>query len=236
MARLFDRDSSQYLIANSAVVSAVPLTIAGWFNSSNVGVDYQNVATIRDSGSGHCFALHLDTNGYIRAYTSGDAGLDYAITTPNVTGDNEWHHACGVYAAADDRRAFLDGGDKGTQSDSNTPSNLDITTISKALDGGSAEHFEGMLAEIAIWNVALLDFEVWLMGKLKLSPQWVRPQNLVFYAPLVNNEDYDIVGHRKLTAVNSPTTAAHAPGIVYPKPRHRVIPGMPGTAPMLRAR
>ena len=46
------------------------------------------------------------------------------------------------------------------------------------------------------------------------SPLFVRPQNLVFYAPLVR-EAVDIVGGVALTPTNSPTISVHPP-IIYP--------------------
>ena len=86
---------------------------------------------------------------------------------------------------------------------------------------------DGRIAEAAIWNVELTDAEVAILGK-GFSPPFIRPESLVFYAPLIRDEDDDRVGGLSLTAYNTPTIASHPP-IIYPAPPFLSFPT--GAAP-----
>lgn len=65
----------------------------------------------------------------------------------------------------------------------------------------------GLLAECAIWSVALTDDEINSLAK-GFKPSRIRPQSLVFYAPLVRAA-IDVRQGLALTPVNSPTVADH---------------------------
>lgn len=65
----------------------------------------------------------------------------------------------------------------------------------------------GDLADISAWNVALTGAEIASLAK-GFSPRRIRPQSLVFYAPLLRNLQ-DLRQGLALTAVNSPTVANH---------------------------
>ncbi len=216
MAREFDDGSSQYLINSSSPVSGEPLTMACWFYMPNTTTTYVPLS-VGETSSGYYHAIFRYNNGDLYAFTVGDAGNSSATATAQPSA-NTWHHAAAVFAANNDRRIYLDGSNKGTNSTTNNNS-PDRVTIGVTADNSPVGHMSGSIAEAAIWNVALLDFEVWLMGKLKLSPQWIRPQNLVFYPPLLLDEDYDIVGGLQMTPTNSPTVVSHPPGIIYPRQR-----------------
>ena len=212
MARVFAGGSSQSLECSESPVSALPITFSCWYNTDNTA-DLKGLMRVQNS-SGYYHQLALMHSGY-GAYVAmiandGSASQADSSTTYSV---GVWQHACGVEASTTSRAAYINGGSKGTNSTSRTISSPDETKIG-SFDGGY--YMYGGIAEAAIWNAALTDFEVWLQAKLRLSPLWIRPQNLVFYSALLNNEDYDIVGRRKLTAVNGPTVAAHPPGIIYP--------------------
>jgi hypothetical protein len=91
---------------------------------------------------------------------------------------------------------------------------------------GLGVYFKGHLAESAIWAAELTAAEIEQLAA-GYSPLCVRPQSLVFYAPLFgrggaagNEEEW--VGGRTLTQNDSPTVTDH-PRIIYPK-RHIWIP------------
>jgi len=72
------------------------------------------------------------------------------------------------------------------------------------------------LAEAGLWDAALTDAEVAILG-VGYSPLFVRPQSLVAYWPLVRDAK-DRVGGYDLTAGGGPVVAAH-PRIIYPSPQ-----------------
>lgn len=78
-----------------------------------------------------------------------------------------------------------------------------------ALDRASPiHHMEGRVAEVGIWDVALDDDEIAALAS-GFSPLFIRPQSLVYYAPLIRDEDEDRVGGLSLTATNTPTVGTH---------------------------
>ena len=230
MARDFDNGSSEYLEIDSAPVTAAPLTIAAW---GNVDETWQSgvIASLVDASSGNDWFLvrtkyqsgpgEYTCNVYAR---SSDGLPEVDSTTTFAIGG--WHHLCGVFASASSRSAYLDGGAKATITDTITPSGIDRTSIGRIGDSTPAGYFEGKIAEVGIWNAALTDAEVASLA-LGVSPLLVRPQSLVFYAPLIRDEDRDIVGGLALTPVNTPSIAAH-PRVIYPAPRYTFIQAAAG--------
>lgn len=71
----------------------------------------------------------------------------------------------------------------------------------------SGQAFDGLISEAAIWNVALTDDEVASLAK-GFKPTRVRPQSLVFYAPLVRDLQ-DLTGALTITNNNTATVAEH---------------------------
>ena len=65
----------------------------------------------------------------------------------------------------------------------------------------------GQVGEVGVWNVALTAAEIASLAK-GVTCDKVRPQSLVFYAPLVR-ELIDVRGGRTITNNNTATVAVH---------------------------
>jgi hypothetical protein len=65
----------------------------------------------------------------------------------------------------------------------------------------------GQIAEVGIWNVALTDAEIASLAD-GMTCDKVRPQSLVFYAPLVRDLQ-DVRGGLTITNNNTATVAVH---------------------------
>jgi len=70
-----------------------------------------------------------------------------------------------------------------------------------------AFYFQGRIAEVGIWNAALTAAEIDSLAK-GMTCDKVRPQSLVFYAPLVR-ELIDQKGGLTITNNNGATVANH---------------------------
>ena len=230
MARLFDDGSSEYLEVSSTPVTAVPLTIAAWFYMDDA-VTWANrtLVNVVDSGSANnWFNLYVragDSN-VVRAGTRSSSGWQYAESTTTYSAST-WHHACGVWAAADDRAAYLDGANKGTEATSITPAGIDSIDVARLGDSSPGNYFSGSLAEIAIWIAALIDAEVAALAA-GASPLTIRPASLVAYWPLIRDEDQDIVGAYSLSANGTPTVEVHPPSVLGRAPLF--VMGVPAAA------
>ena len=70
-----------------------------------------------------------------------------------------------------------------------------------------ALHYTGRIADAAIWNAALTASEIASLAK-GMTCDKVRPQSLVFYAPLVRDLQ-DVRGGLTITNNNTATVANH---------------------------
>lgn len=223
MARAFVRASSQYLVNSNAPISAAPCTLAAWARPDQTNLQteiFQVVDTAADNG--FRLLMHSDGNVYSVARDPSFQAAPVASTGYSVA----WHHVAGVFTSTTSHAVFLDGGNKGTDATSVSPTSLDETNIGRFNQGGAASlYFGGLLAELAIWNVALADTEVAILAA-GFSPLRVRPGSLVAYWPLISNAspDIDPVGGFDMT-VTGATAALEHPGMFYPGARVFVQPG-----------
>lgn len=82
-----------------------------------------------------------------------------------------------------------------------------VTVGGRRNSGGFGVFMNGLIAEVGIWSAALTAAEIASLSA-GFTPDQVRPQSLVFYAPLVR-ELRDLRGGLAITATNSPTVATH---------------------------
>lgn len=219
MARALDDTTEQYLEIDTGIVTVPPFTLACWFRTDDVTLRNTLIFIGDKDITWKYHALRMDgdrTNDPIAMVTSGATTSKQALTSTGASA-NTWHHACGIVAADDDRRAFIDGGSKGTETtDCGAVANVNRTSIGRMGDSSPTYYLSGQIAEAAIWNAALLDAEVAILAH-GFSPLFVRPQSLVAYWPLIRTEDQDRVGGHHVTPYNSPTVTAHPP-VLYPAP------------------
>jgi hypothetical protein len=235
MSRLLDDAQQQYLELLSAVVTGVPLTIACWMNPDDDSIS-QTLMSITDNSSDvHYFEMRLLPSSHgsypskVIAMTRSNLGYSYAATTANYS-TNTWHHACAVFAAANSRTVYLDGGNEGSDSGNYTPTGLDRTAIGVLDRDSICNYMSGRIAEAAIWDAALTKPEVQILAA-GYSPLFVRPQALKAYWPLIResyaeNEDIDLIGGYDLVDYNGPSDGAH-PRVLCPGPA--ILGGLPAS-------
>lgn len=224
MSRAFLTASSEYLQVDTAALTTVPITMACFFNVSNVTAQHSLIHLVNSGSINDWFLMEAAgaaTGDPVRAFARRSTVAN-AETSTSFTA-NTWHHACAVFATASSRFAYLDAGGKVENTVTVTPSGLNRTAIGAARDSSPGSYCDGMIAEVGIWNVALDDAEIAALAK-GVSPLLIRPQNLVTYVPLVRDADEDIVGGLSFTAGGTPTISAH-PRIIMPSAQ--IIPFPP---------
>jgi len=235
MSRLFDDASSQYLTVASAPVTAVPLTMACWFRSDDATIS-QRLLELHNSGvSGDNFSLSAqgatagDPVAFASTTTAG--GGSVANTTTGYSA-NTWHHACGVTSAVNDRAVYIDGGSKGTNTGSKTPSGINSFNVGRRGGTSPGVYFSGRVAEVGIWNVALSDVEVAALAR-GIAPPYIQPAALVGYWPVwgLHSPEIDLTPNNRTLTVTGATLADHAPvglftrsigGLFIPDVSHRL--------------
>ena len=214
MARDFELDTTDYLENAAAVLVAVPCTFAAWFRAETVDIN-QTIMSLMDNGvDTHGMYMEATSSNVISAVTA-DGGFKIAFGSTNFSVDT-WHHGCAVYASSTSRSAYLDGGGKVEDTVDATPLNIDTTAIGRLSRLSATNYFDGRIAEVGIWNVALTDNEVISLASGN-SPLLVRPLSLQAYWPLygLNSPEPDLAGSAFNMTVNGPAAANHAPVVPY---------------------
>lgn len=218
MARSFSIATHSYLeLSSGAPVTAMPMTFAAWFYTTDVTLS-QSIVSIGLGTSADTF-FQLSYRGdvvgkpVIAHIRDGNVGSSSANSTTGVTNTNEWHHGVAVFASTTDRRVYLDGGGKNTDPTNVNPTGVTVARIGRVGITQVDETFQGRIAEVGIWNVALTDEEAAALAA-GAPPTRVRPGSLVRYAPLWGFEspEPDLGGNADTWSLNNgPTTADHAP-------------------------
>lgn len=215
MARLFTAANFEYLSIDSPAGIPEPFTMACWFRMNDVTANHALMWVGDKDVANHEHFLMAEGNRAgdpIRASSRDSGGFPNARTSTGYSADT-WHHAAGVWAATNDRAAFLDGGGKGTNATNVTVNGEDRTALGRRADSTPSGHADGRIAEAAIWSVALTDQEIAALAS-GVSPRHMRPGSLAGYWPLFafTGNAPDFSGN-DLTLVdnNTVTTADHAP-------------------------
>ena len=157
---LFNDASNQYLEVDKAVVSETPLTMMCWVYcddlSSNTYVMYIADKDVTDQA----FGLRLNSGGAGNVHALTYAGTAAAALATATMSANTWHQVCAVFVSPNDRRAYIDGGNEGTNNASRTPTGLDRTSIGRAGDSTPGYYMSGKVGFAMIWNRALSALEI----------------------------------------------------------------------------
>ncbi len=216
MSYQFVATSSQYFRIDSAVVTDRPFTLAAWGRPDNSTAPHAmlSVGNATTLLTRVLIAMRGDVAGFPCRISDDIQGDSSDATTDSSSGFtvNTWGHGTGVFTSYSSRSAYMNGAGKitNTQTESGTV-NYEATAIGANVVGTTSPHYfanpTGFLAECAIWSAALTDAEVMSLAK-GFKPHRIRPQSLVFYAPLLRNLQ-DLRKGLALTAVNAPTVANH---------------------------
>lgn len=200
-----DHDGADYLEKSSPTVTGYPVTFACWVKPDSVS-DWDGCISIAQSSvNNQHISLTLRSNGSVRAETR-------AVSFANSVGGNYsagvWQHVAGVFATSSSRLAYLDGV-AGTENTTDlTPSGVDMLRIGQSAST-AARPMDGLLAECAIWNVALSadDISQLYDGYTAIN---IKPESLVSYYPLVR--DYqEHMGNNSVTPNNTVVYDDHPP-------------------------
>jgi hypothetical protein len=212
MAYNFASGSSQHLSTTTTPVTNAPCTFACWFRVASLplGGSHGTLLCVSHyNNTGHAYILSLrganESNRIGAGVFDGGYSQSTSASAPSI---NTWSHAAGVFSTTSNRIAYLNG----TAGTANTVSRPNAASINSIGIGAvnrptSVEYFIGLSADVGIWNVALTAAEIASLAK-GMACDKVRPQSLVFYAPLARDL-IDVRGGRTITNNNTATVANH---------------------------
>lgn len=208
MARIFPNAATDYLVnaSSSPVTGAGPWTMACWARP---------VSLAWPSSFGCPMNLARNAALHLGRFTVGATG---ALTFQVYDGANgaaaagnmsagAWGHLVGVKRSATNQQAYLNGTGGSVNTTSVTPIFDRISVGICRYTGTSVIYpWNGGVAWPAVWNVALSDAEITALAR-GAHPYTIRPQNLVWFAPLHGGTagDIDVIGGLNLTEVGAVT-------------------------------
>lgn len=210
MSRLFS-GAGHLLQISTAVVTSYPSSACAWAKSSDLTLD-QGLLWCGDVADNKEFACKISMEGagtipiadYCAAKVRSNADGGAEAKTSIAYTANNWHHIAGVFPSISSRSAYLDGGSKGTNTDTVTPVGVDTTDIGGEDGAGS---MIGDIAHVAVWNIALTDQEVASLAA-GVSPLRMRRSALVAYWPINGvSPEVDIIGGLDMTVTGTSVSA-----------------------------
>ena len=205
--------TNRWLSSGSSPISDLPLTLCCWAKTSSAAFGgLISIGSETGASSGHCYRLAITGTGRITVFSADGITNAADVATSTTTYSNgSWFHAAAVFSADDVRTVYLDAGGSATNTNSNDvliDANTHIRIGRRHLaTGNNTGYFTGQIAEVGIWNAALTAEEIASLAK-GMTCDKIRPQSLVFYAPLVRDL-IDQKGGLTITNNNSATVADH---------------------------
>jgi hypothetical protein len=184
----FTAANSRYLSAGQSA-TASPLTLAAWIRPTATGGNQTAVSVHASSNSDRCsIGVTSSATRKIRAPHVNDGGAAQTLESTASFTDGQWCHACGVFTSTASRTVYLNGGSSASGTTNiGSLSAFNTTLVGANIASGSiGTYFNGDIAEVGIWNAALTAAEVASLAK-GMTCDKVRPESLVFYAPLVRD-------------------------------------------------
>jgi hypothetical protein len=208
MAFNFTAASNQYL--NSPFISiSYPFTIAGWIFPKTTG----NVmlGLFQNGGLNNRDRAFLQLSGTkLQAQAVNEGFIASQSNSLNDITRNDWNHCAGIFSSTT-QTAYLNSSAGNVASGSVAIPNSLIICINAVILSFAGllitQYGNASYAEVGIWNAALTAAEIASLAK-GMTCDKVRPQSLVFYAPLVRDL-IDQKGGLTITNNNGATVANH---------------------------
>ena len=220
MARSFDSASSQYLQADAAVVSDVPISMGCGFSANDVTNNHVLMWIGDKDSTKNWYWLRAaggEAGDPIDAWHRDDTSTigDMPETTTGFSA-NTPHNALTVFESDDSRSVWIDGGSKDTTTVNVSGAiAVDRIAIGRTADSTPGGYSDASVSDAVVYNATLSDGEA-------EAPEWcpllIKLESIASYYPLgglFTEDDTDLVGTADLTPINSPTWTDH-PNVIYP--------------------
>ncbi|MDP7198071.1 MAG: Ig-like domain-containing protein [Candidatus Woesearchaeota archaeon] len=214
--------SNDYVAFDNELAADYPFTVSLWFRRK--ASKDQALIQIHDGSSlsTEAFRMYITSTDVLRAAVrDGGSTLGIAEAT-KTTQQDVWHHATGVFASQTDRRVFLDGENKGTNTASaGPPVGINMTFIGQLRN--TVWNYNGLIDEVRIWNRTLSDKEVKMLYESDLQKinstdwkLWVNRTNLPVATYNHSAEAQDTSGNTNSTIIRTMTVTLAAIDAIPP--------------------
>jgi len=209
-------------------LTAFPFTVAVWVKSAvTIPTDATAIVSIENGTSGHRIA-HRDEDASIGVETRNSSVGTVRLSSNGTTTQNTWNHVGAVYAADQERVVYLDGTNSGSNTTESASFDFDDVlgsagaTFRLGSRQDSSRHFNGLITQVAVWNIALSDAQMASLGAGK-KPSEIASANLRGYWPGNTYEDggnvylEDFSGNNYDLLLVNAETSADEPAMLEPR-------------------
>ena len=214
MAYSFTAASSQNLSVPDTTSLDITgqLTLACWAKSSGSYANNRGlVSKYIGSTTQRSYVLYITASGFVgfALSTNGTFQAANVITGSSAIG-TDWAHVAAVVTPSSRQEIFVNAASGAVKTSSVLASIHSGTAplqIGQQFSSDVDNSFDGLIAEVGIWNAALTAAEIASLAD-GFTCDKGRPQSLVFYAPLVRDLQ-DVRGGLAITNNNTATVANH---------------------------
>lgn len=239
--------TGNYLSSASAPFTGPEIAMQIWFYPANITTQFGmfNITSGVDLGDViGLYALGATAGDPVAMYGRASNNSNPALSGTGFSA-NVWNHALGIRASATDRRAWCNGGTKGTNTTSRSET-VDRITIGRAGYAWTSNEFpmDGPLAHAAIWDLSVWpganaaaradSFEAIIPALAAGYSPTCFPLGLKSYHELCGRvasfAEPDFVGANNLAMTGSLSQSAQ-PRIIVPGRKRLVVPAAAAAAP-----
>lgn len=189
-------------------LSLFPMTISVWVRPTQATSFPAAVSVGSLTGNTDRNVLALAGNNMLIAANGG--GVSAAVgAVNNLVATNGWNSVVGIWNSISSRSLYINGTLSATNSTViGTPASAtDIAIGARYASGAWGNFFPGDIAEVGVWSAAIGVSEITSLAR-GAGVASVRPQSLVYYAPLIRDL-VDVRGGLAITNNNAATVANH---------------------------
>lgn len=205
--------SSQYVNCTTAAATSMPITIACWFRANTVPLaSFQCLFQINNNAGSASSAYRLiipSNTTALRAAQATTGTIVNADSSSGVLSSNVWAHGAGVFSSTTSRTVYVNGSAGSTNTTSLAAPTVTTMNLGAVVTNTSTAgtFLAGRLAEVGVWSAALTAGEIASLSR-GVCCNHVRPQSLVFYAPLIRDL-VDAARGLTISNINAATVADH---------------------------
>lgn len=196
--------SNQYLNCSTAPISSIPATIAAWVYPHTTTLE--TIVSIENASSPINGIGLLIVNSKAWAMSQSVSNVQ-AVSVTTITANN-WWHLCATWESNTLRSIYVNGLPEASDTQS-TVVNFSSPRfrIGQRSNLSDDQPLDGVVSNVGVWQAVLTANEIASLAK-GMPCDKIRPQSLVFYAPLVRDL-IDAKGGLTITNNNSATVADH---------------------------
>ncbi|MGA2173984.1 MAG: LamG domain-containing protein [Verrucomicrobiota bacterium] len=155
----FTGSSSQYCSIASAPVSAPPMTLCAWINTTSTGSNYIAGEWHTGGGSYNCYAISINAGNIAACEFSGNSGT--FDVSPSTYNDGKWHHVAAVWSSSSLVVLYVDGNPVQTGMFMTPPSvSMQAFAVGCAATTTQSQYLTGEVDDVRLYNRALSAGEV----------------------------------------------------------------------------